>query len=123
LRRAGGVVTERQSHTWSEAIEVDRPENPDLMRSWHGRVGHGSGSARPDLRDGACEICERQHTVEGGFRKTIDDRMPVGEALAVSVQPALDPDARSGIIVFMVLVATRKIDANKAPAVPACWAR
>jgi hypothetical protein len=44
----------------------------------------------------------------------------VGIVVAISTRLVRMLNSRSGIIVFMVLVATRKIDANSAPAVPAC---
>src|SRR6516225_11464281 len=43
-------------------------------------------------------------------------------AVAISTRLVRMPNSRSGIIVRIVVVATRKTDANSAPAVPACCA-
>ena len=51
------------------------------------RIGHGGGAR---LGDGGSKIGQGQHAVECRLGETIDDRMPVGQPLAIGVAIALD---------------------------------
>ncbi len=53
----------------------------------------------------------------------ITRKLWVGIAVTIRTTLARMPKTRNGIMVRIVVVATTKIDANSAPAVPACSAR
>jgi hypothetical protein len=91
--------------------EVKRSVSGDLSMDW----------LKPFMTERKCKPGEmlfyKDEKAAGMIRK-----LWVGIAVAISTRLVRMLNRRSGIIVFMVLVATRKIDANRAPAVPACWA-
>ena len=79
----------RQQHRYTETSDVARALISAIVRLSATWRGSGMTAARASAMAPA-RSAKRQHAVEGRLDQPVDDRVPVGEALAIDAAIALD---------------------------------